>query len=128
MTSLETWFAHPRLLTLLGLLPLVTWLLLRAYRKKQAALATFGNGFFPNRLLSRGNDRRFLRGLVLYFALLFLIVGILGGYTTFSSFALENFEQIRSGEFGVALLNSIGSVVVGTVAVWLGDLLATAKH
>jgi CrcB protein len=59
---------------------------------------------------------------------LFLIVGILGGYTTFSSFALENFEQIRSGEFGVALLNSIGSVVVGTVAVWLGHLLATAKQ
>ncbi|MCI0376696.1 MAG: VWA domain-containing protein [Gemmataceae bacterium] len=78
LTSLETWFAHPRLLALLGLLPIVTWLLLRAYRKKQAALATFGNGFFPNRLLSRGNDRRFLRGLVLYFALMLLIVGMAG--------------------------------------------------
>lgn len=59
---------------------------------------------------------------------LFLIVGVLGGYTTFSSFALENFATIRSGEVAVAVLNSIGSVVLGTLAVWLGNILGTAKQ
>ena len=59
---------------------------------------------------------------------LFLIVGVLGGYTTFSSFALENFAAIRSGEVAVALLNSVASVVLGTLAVWLGTVLGTAKQ
>lgn len=59
---------------------------------------------------------------------LFLIVGVLGGYTTFSSFAFENFATIRSGEVAVAVLNSVGSVVLGTLAVWLGTVLGTAKQ
>ena len=59
---------------------------------------------------------------------LFLIVGVLGGYTTFSSFAFENFATIRSGEVAVAVLNSVGSVVLGTLAVWLGNILGTAKQ
>ncbi len=57
---------------------------------------------------------------------LFLVVGILGGYTTFSSFAFEVHQEWQSGETGVALVNALGSVLAGVVAVQLGSLLAGA--
>ncbi|HEY6403977.1 MAG TPA: fluoride efflux transporter CrcB [Blastocatellia bacterium] len=53
-----------------------------------------------------------------------LIIGVLGGYTTFSSFSYETFTLIRGGEWLRATLNSAGSVLLGLVAVWLGVRLA----
>jgi fluoride exporter len=53
-----------------------------------------------------------------------LIIGVLGGYTTFSSFSYETFTLIRGGELLRATLNSAGSVLLGLVAVWLGVRLA----
>lgn len=53
-----------------------------------------------------------------------LLTGILGGYTTFSSFSYETFLLIRDGEWFRATLNSMGSVLLGLVAVWLGVRLA----
>src|SRR5579884_2974367 len=55
---------------------------------------------------------------------LLLVVGFLGGYTTFSSFEYETLQAARDGSKWLALLNVVGSVVVGYVAVWLGMLLA----
>jgi len=55
---------------------------------------------------------------------LFLVVGVLGGYTTFSSFEYETFQAVRDGESWMALLYVLGSVGVGYVGVWLGALLA----
>ncbi len=55
---------------------------------------------------------------------LFLVTGILGGYTTFSSFEWETFFAIRSGASPVAILYVLLSVVLGLVAAWLGALLA----
>ena len=55
-----------------------------------------------------------------------LLTGVLGGYTTFSSFAFETFGLLRDGEVGLALLNAVGSVVLGLAAVWLGMRLAQA--
>lgn len=55
---------------------------------------------------------------------LFLVTGILGGYTTFSSFEWESVVAIRSGSNLVALLYVLASVVLGLVAAWFGLLLA----
>ncbi|MGP8244033.1 MAG: fluoride efflux transporter CrcB [Bryobacteraceae bacterium] len=53
-----------------------------------------------------------------------LVVGFLGGYTTFSSFEWETFSAVRDGGFWLGFLNIAGSVVLGYTAVWLGATLA----
>jgi CrcB protein len=50
----------------------------------------------------------------------FLLVGVLGGFTTFSSYVFESAALIRDGQFGAAAFNLAGQVVVGLVAFWLG--------
>ena len=54
---------------------------------------------------------------------LLLVVGFLGGYTTFSSFEYETFVAARAGSSLLAILNVAGSVVFGYVAVWLGNII-----
>ena len=54
-----------------------------------------------------------------------LITGLLGGYTTFSSFEWESFSNVRSGFGSVALLYVMGSVVLGYLACWLGVAVAS---
>ena len=55
-----------------------------------------------------------------------LMVGLCGGYTTFSSFSLETLRLMREGAWGWAMANVLGSVVLCLAAVWLGTLLAAA--
>lgn len=55
---------------------------------------------------------------------LFVMVGICGGFTTFSSFSLQSFDLLRSGAWGRALLNIGASVVLCLAAVAAGHLLA----
>jgi CrcB protein len=53
-----------------------------------------------------------------------LMTGVLGGYTTFSSFAYESYTLLRDGERGLALANAAGSVTLGILAVWAGMRMA----
>jgi CrcB protein len=55
---------------------------------------------------------------------LFLVVGFLGAYTTFSTFQYETGNLIKDGELFVAMLNVVSSVIVGFVALKLGEVLA----
>lgn len=54
-----------------------------------------------------------------------LITGLLGGYTTFSSFEWETLTAARGGAGGIALLYLLGSVVIGYGACWLGVAAAS---
>ncbi len=50
----------------------------------------------------------------------FLITGILGGFTTFSAFSFEVVELIERAEVTYALLYVTGSVVLSVAACWIG--------
>jgi fluoride exporter len=57
---------------------------------------------------------------------IFVMVGICGGYTTFSSFSLQTFELIRDGEWFWAGANCVLSVLLCLIAVWLGYIAVAA--
>ena len=67
------------------------------------------NGFCTN----RGEEWR-----------LAILTGILGGYTTFSTFGWDTYALLREGRPGMAALNAAGSVVAGVLAVWAGVVLS----
>ena len=58
---------------------------------------------------------------------LFLVVGILGGYTTFSSFEYEIYQSVRDGARWMGMLYLTGSVALGYLGVWLGALLTARR-
>ena len=51
---------------------------------------------------------------------LFLLIGLLGSFTTFSTFSLENFSMLRDGEYWLVLFNVALSVVLGVMFVFIG--------
>src|SRR4026208_2503478 len=53
-----------------------------------------------------------------------ILIGFLGGFTTFSSFGLQTFTLLQDGEFGLAVLNILGANLIGLVLVWAGYTLA----
>jgi CrcB protein len=55
---------------------------------------------------------------------LFVMVGLCGGFTTFSSFSLQTFDLMRSGAWGRAIANVVVSVVLCIAAVGAGHMLA----
>ena len=58
----------------------------------------------------------------------FVMVGICGGFTTFSSCSLETLNLLRDGYAGRAIANVSFSVGLCMLGVWLGSLLATAMN
>lgn len=54
----------------------------------------------------------------------FFMIGICGGYTTFSSFSLQTLTLASGGEWMAAALNIAGSVLLCLLGVWIGHSLA----
>lgn len=72
-------------------------------------------------LLAGLSEQRFVLGPQ---ARAFLLIGILGGFTTFSSFTFESFQLLRDGELARGFANIAGQVVIGLAALWTGFVLA----
>ena len=79
---------------------------------------SFVIGFF-NTLTSP--DGRYIVGPT---ARQFVMTGILGGFTTYSSFSLQTLNLAREGEWFNAGANAAGTFVICFIAVWLGHLCA----
>ena len=54
-----------------------------------------------------------------------LMVGVLGGFTTFSAFSLQTFTLLREGRMALAIANIGASVLLCLVVVWLGYVLGS---
>jgi CrcB protein len=50
----------------------------------------------------------------------FVLIGILGGFTTFSSFTFETLQLLRDGEWLRGAVNVVGQVLGGLLALWAG--------
>jgi len=81
-------------------------------------LGSFVIGYFGTLTLQSGKDPSSdnLR--------LFVMVGLCGGFTTFSSFSLQTFDLMRTGAWGRAVTNAVLSVVLCVAAVAAGHFLA----
>lgn len=80
-------------------------------------LVVNGLGCFLIGLLMSSFEERFL---VQPSIRVFLTIGILGGFTTFSSFSFETISLLRDGEFLYASANVFGSLLICLVGTWLG--------
>ena len=58
----------------------------------------------------------------------FVMIGLCGGYTTFSSFSLQTLTLVQGGEASRAAVNILGSVVFCLASVWLGYLAAASLN
>ena len=85
-------------------------------------IGSFIIGFFAT---LTGPDGRILVPSV---ARQFVMIGLCGGYTTFSSFSLQTLNLASDGEYLYAGLNIVGSVVLCLLAVWLGAILAAGLN
>ena len=56
----------------------------------------------------------------------FMMVGVLGGYTTFSTFSLQTLELFQAGSPGLAALNVALSMALCLLGVWLGQMCGGA--
>lgn len=54
----------------------------------------------------------------------FLMIGVLGGFTTFSAFSLQTLDLLRDGEWLYAIANVAASVAACLLAVWFGFVVA----
>lgn len=70
----------------------------------------------PGRFLVNGTARQFF------------MTGVLGGFTTYSSFTLQTLTLARDGDWPRAAGNAFGTFVLCFVAVWLGHLAASAVN
>ncbi len=80
------------------------------------ALGSFLLGFLFVWLIERSTASELVR--------LALTVGLLGAFTTFSTYSLESIRLLQEGALGMAAANVIGQVVICLILTWLGIQLA----
>lgn len=94
---------------------------------------TIFGGTFPYGTLAVNLAGSFLIGLLWGFVEVgninssmrtFIFIGILGGFTTFSSYALETLNLVRDGESKMALANIMATNILGLILVFLGFIAA----
>ena len=85
-------------------------------------LGSFVIGFFAT---VTGPEGRFMAGAT---ARQFVMVGICGGYTTFSAFSLQTLNMMQDGDWLGVAGYIVGSVVLCLLAVWLGHVLAVGLN
>jgi fluoride exporter len=56
----------------------------------------------------------------------FFMIGVCGGYTTFSSFSLQTLDLVQEGDWLKAALNTVLSVFCCLLAVWVGRIIGFA--
>jgi len=54
---------------------------------------------------------------------IFIAVGLLGGFTTFSTFNFETLELLKENAFILASLNIGASIIIGLLATWIGSII-----
>lgn len=75
-------------------------------------------------LIGYGNGLADVRQLLSPQARIFLFIGLLGGFTTFSTFGYETMALARDSQEMRAVVNVLLSIVLGLAAVWLGYTLS----
>ncbi len=78
-------------------------------------LGCLAMGFLFVLFLDRLSDNNVLRAGIL--------IGVLGGFTTFSSFSIETFNLIEQGAWLRAVVNVTGSLLLCVGATWVGVIL-----
>ena len=94
------------------------------------------NGFvnFPVGTLTINTTGSFFIGLIMYLSeyqglfsdetRIFLTIGVLGGYTTLSTFGYESFRLLDDSKFTLMAINVVSTVVLSLLAVYLGKVVA----
>ena len=85
-------------------------------------IGSFVIGFFAT---LTGPDGRVFVGST---ARQFVMIGLCGGYTTFSSFSIQTLELMHDGEWMQVGANAVASVALCIAAVWLGYVLAASLN
>jgi fluoride exporter len=98
--------------------------------------AQFGGVAFPTGTLVVNLSGAFILGFLATFLVerttmpvelrVAITVGVIGAYTTFSTFTVETLNLMNDGEWAFALLNITVSVIGGVLLAWLGQTLARA--